>query len=276
MLRNIKDLEGFDVGATDGRIGQVKDSFFDDQAWVVRYLIVEAGGWLASRRVLISPIAIGRPDGPGRLLPVSITKKQVQDSPAVDTEKPVSRQHELQYGGFYGYSNYWDGLGYWGGGMYPNLMVPEYGGSRPALGADPEQQPADARAGSALNQNEDAHLRSCREVVGYHVHASDGDLGHVDGLIVDDETWAIRYLIVDTSNWWLGHRVLIAPRWTQEVRWSDSKVVLSMTRQAVREAPPYDPTSPPDRFQEAALHQHYGRAGYWAEDEKRATEISRV
>ena len=128
MLRSIKDLEGFAVGATDGTIGHVKDFYFDDRAWIVRYLVVDAGAWLSSRKVLISPISIGRPDWAERLLHVSITKEQVRQSPDIDTDKPVSRQHEMQFSGYYGYPYYWGGSGYWGGGMYPNMMLPGCGG----------------------------------------------------------------------------------------------------------------------------------------------------
>lgn len=270
MLRNVQDLEGFTVEATDGQIGHVKDFYFDDQAWVVRYLIVETGGWLSSRKVLVSPIAIGQPDWSGKQLPVSITKEQVKGSPDIDTEKPVSRQHELQYSSYYGYTDYWGGAGYWGGGMYPYLMVPGYGSFGSAVDLRPERPSAQARAESERIQSEDPHLRSCRAVIKYHVHASDGDLGHVAGLIVDDATWAIRYLVVDTSNWWLGHQVLIAPQWIEGVSWGDSKVVLGMSRQSIKDAPPYDPAVPLDRAQEAGLHQHHDRAGYWSRDDEQA------
>ena len=202
MLRNIKDLEGYAVGATDGPIGHVKDFYIDDQAWVVRYLVVDAGAWLSSRKVLVSPIAIGQADREHKSLPAAVTKEQVKNSPDIDTDKPVSRQHEMAFSSYYGYPNYWGGAGYWAGGMVPGLILPGYGGfgSPPAIRS--QEQEAYARAESARNESGDPHLRSCRAVMKYHVHASDGDLGHVAGMLVDDETWAIRYLIVDTSNWW--------------------------------------------------------------------------
>jgi hypothetical protein len=265
MFRSIKDLEGYAVGATDGPIGHVKDFYFDDQAWIVRYLVVDTGAWLASRKVLISPIAIGRPDWTERLLPVSITKEQVKNSPDIDTERPVSRQHEMEYSSYYSYPYYWGGAGYWGGGMYPNLMMPGYGGFGSPHGIRSEEENACARAESARIESEDPHLRSCRAVMKYHVHASDGDLGHVEGLLVDDETWGIRYLIVNTSNWWLGHQVLIAPQWIDDVSWFDSKVSVKMTRQAIKDAPAYQPATPLDRAQETGLYEHYGRAGYWTD-----------
>ncbi|MEO6623250.1 MAG: PRC-barrel domain-containing protein, partial [Burkholderiaceae bacterium] len=128
MLRNLKELHDYAIGATDGEIGHVKDLYLDDHAWVVRYLVVETGGWLSGRKVLISPMAIGKPNWAGRSLPVSITKEQVKNSPGVDTDKPVTRQHELEYSGYYGYPYYWGGGGFWGGGMYPGLMLAGYGG----------------------------------------------------------------------------------------------------------------------------------------------------
>ena len=275
MLRSMNELEECAIRATDGIIGQVKDLYFDDKAWVIRYLVVDTGSWLSSRKVLISPIAIGHPDWTEKVLPVSITKQQVKDSPGIDTDKPVSRQHEMTYMGYYGYPYYWGGAGLWGGGAYPGMLMTGYsafGAISPAL--RPEAQEAYVRAEAARHQNDDPHLRSSKAVKDYHIHASDGDIGHVQGLLVDEETWAIRYIIVDTSNWWLGHQVLIAPQWIQGVSWSDAKVSVKLTRQAVKDAPPYDPAVQLDRRQEIGIHKHYGLSGYWVGEEKREPAIS--
>ncbi len=102
----------------------------------------------------------------------------------------------------------------------------------------------------------------------YHIEATDGDVGHVQGMLVDEETWAIRYIIVNTSNWWLGHQVLIAPQWIQDVSWSDATVSVNLTRQAVKDAPPYDSAAQLDRDQEIGIHEHYGRIGYWTTETK--------
>lgn len=251
MLRNINELRGFAIHASDGEIGEVDDFYFDDENWAIRYLIVDTGGWLSGRKVLISPYAIGTPDWEGRKLPVRLTKAQVEGSPDIDTQKPVSRQHEAHYSSYYGYPYYWGSEGLWGLGAYPGLLT------------------ADAQAGTANQTNPaqvppDAHLRSCRELGGYHIHALDGDIGHVDDMLVDDRSWAIRYLIVNTSNWWGGHLVLVSPQWVVEVSWPDSKVSVGLSREAVRSAPPYDPSEPLDRLHEEAIYDHYGRPGYWA------------
>lgn len=276
MLRSTKDLEDYAIRATDGTIGHVKDFYFDDEMWVIRYLVVDTGTWLASRKVLISPIAIGQPDWTEKVLPVTITKEQVKSSPDIDTDKPVSRQHEIQYFGHYGYPFYWGGSGLWGAGIYPNMMMLGYAGliATPP-DAQPEAEQNIAQAEAEQHQDDDPHLRSCEAIVNYHIMATDGDIGHVQGMLVDEETWAIRYLIVDTSNWWLGHQVLIAPQWIQGVSWHDTTVSVNLTRQAVKDAPPYDSATQMDRDQEMGIFKHYGRPGYWTEDVKRTAEKSR-
>jgi hypothetical protein len=266
MLRSMKDLEDYAIRATDGVIGHLKDFYFDDEAWVVRYFIVDTGSWLSSRKVLISPIAIGDPNWADKELPVSITKEQVENSPPIDTDKPVSRQHEMDYLAHYGYPSYWGAAGLQGGSASLGLMVTGYGGIPVApYAADAKEQEADARAYEAQHRDDDHHLRSCEAVMGYHIKASDGDIGHVQGLLVD-ESWAIRYMIVNTSNWWLGHQVLIAPQWIKSVSWSEATVSVDLTRQAVKDAPPYDSTAQLDRTQEMGIHEHHGRPGYWKDE----------
>lgn len=272
MLRSTKDLKNYVVGATDGEIGHVKDFFFDDERWAVRYLVVETGEWLSSRRVLISPIAISRPEWTQRIMPVSITKEQVRNSPDVDTERPVSRQHEMLYTGYYGYPYYWGGAGLWGGGLYPDMMLMGYGGYSAPSPEQMQEVEAAAQAEALRHKSDDPHLRSCAAVTGYHIHATDGDIGHVQGFLVEDGTWAIRYLIVDTSNWWLGHQVLIAPQWIKEISWEHGTVAVDLTRQAVQDAPTYDPAVLLDRKQELQIYMHHRRPSYWTDETKRDNE----
>ena len=264
MLRNTNDLQGYAIGATDGLIGHLKDFYFDDEKWVIRYLIVDTGTWLSSRQVLISPMAIGTPNWSDEVLPASMTKEQIRSSPDIDTNKPVSRQHEIEYSSYYTYPYYWGGSGLWGGEMGPNMIMPGYEGQR--AGPHPVRTPeemAQEQARSLAREGLDTHLRSCKAVMGYHIHASDGDIGHVQSLLIDQETWAVRYLVVDTSNWWLGHKVLIVPQWVQNIDWSDSKVSVNLSRQAVQDAPIYDPSVALGRQSEDDYFKHYGRANYW-------------
>ena len=164
------------------------------------------------------------------MLPVGLTKTQVERSPDIDTRKPVSRQHEAEYFRYYGYPYYWGGAGLWGMGGYP--------GSLTTQGRIKED--LKAHATHATSTTDDCHLRSSNAVIGYHIKATDGDIGHLEDLLVDDYTWAIRYLIVDTSNWWGGQHVLVAPDWITEVSWPEAKVSVDLTRQAVKAGPPYD------------------------------------
>jgi hypothetical protein len=248
MLRSMKAMEDYSIAATDGPIGRVADFYFDDGSWVIRYLVVSTGERPPLRKVLISPIAFGRPNWPEKILPVALTRKQVLDSPDIDTDKPVSRQQEMGHLGYYGYGHYWGGGGLWGAGLYPDILQ---GGSQ-----------IDG-ATAAGQRHDDPHLRSGNHVMRDYVHASDGDIGHVAGFLVEDRTWAIRYLVVDTSNWWLGHQVLVAVEWIDDIDWAGSMVTVGMSRQAVKAAPRYDPTIELGRDLESGVYAHYGRPGYW-------------
>ena len=263
MLRTLKDFEKCAIGASDGDIGHVKDLYFDDHAWVIRYLIVDTGSWLSDRKVLISPISIQKPEWAAHRLPAAITRAQVENSPDIDTDQPVNRQHEEQTLGYYGYPNYWGGAGMWGGGMLPFAMYPN-DASLPGGNAGRDREIAEGlKAERARHRDDDPHLRSCNDVVGYHLHATDGEVGHVEGFLVDDETWAIRYLVVNTSNWWVGHLVPIAPPWIGGVHWSDRTVTVELSREAVKAAPAYEPSAGLDRQRETGLYAHYGRPPYW-------------
>lgn len=273
MLRNTKALENYAISATDGQIGHVKDFYFDDDAWVIRYFVVDAGSWLSSRKVLISPISVQHPNWQEQTLPVSITKEQVRNSPNIDTDKPVSRQHEEQYLGYYGYPYYWGGGGMWGDGLYPYAMVPGYAGFGVDWAQREREERAYLRAEQARHRNDDPHLRSCKAVTGYHIHATDGEIGHVAGYLVDDETWALRYIVVDTSNWWVGHRVLVAPEWITGVHWTDETVSVNLTRESLKNAPPYDPEKTWSRQLDMSLYRHHGRTGYWAGNTVLETEV---
>jgi hypothetical protein len=250
MLRSLTDLKGFALEATDGGIGHLKDVYFDDEKWVVRYLVVDTGSWLSGREVLISPFAVGQPDWAARVLPVSIRKEQVRNSPDADSAPPVSRQHEIQYLRYYGYPYYWGGIGLWGGYAYPAAMMANFG-----YGGYAEQ-----------TDSGDPHLRSWQALLNYHIKASDGEIGHLGGLLIDEDTWAIRYLIVNTSNWWLGHEVLVAPQWIQEVRWLDGTIAVDLTRQSLKDAPRYHSGALLSRNDETGLYRHHARAGYWGEE----------
>ena len=263
MLHELKKLEGFTIGARDGNIGKVKDFYFDDETWVIRYLIVETGDWLLSRKVLIAPVAIHDPDWEGKILPVSIMLDQVRKSPDIDTEKPVSRQHEMQYLGYYGYPYYWDGSGMFSDFVTPSLVVPKNTSTTEDRVFRKRKSASHEQTNQAHHRDDDPHLRSCETVASYHIHASDGEIGHVHGYLIDEKSWAIRYIIVDTTNWWLGHQVLIAPEWFHDIDWEAEKVSVDLTRASVQTAPVDDENVKFGRLHEEALYAHYERVGYW-------------
>jgi hypothetical protein len=268
MLRSVKDLEGFSLGATDGDIGTVKDFYFDDGAWVIRYVVAETGNWFNSRKVLISPMSIGIPEMDKKVLPTRLQRQQVKDSPDIDTDQPVSRQHERDTLRYYDYPYYWGGYGYWGDGLIPsgivagNGMQPEDATERAIL------DEAYDKIDRARHEKDDPHLRSCNAVISCAIAAMDGDIGHVSSMLVDDETWAIRYLVVQTGNWGMGQQVLIAPLWIKDVSWDKQTVSVNLTREAIKNSPLYNASAALERSHEAAMYTHYGQPGYWESEAK--------
>lgn len=249
MLHTLDDLRDYDIEARDGEIGAVEDFLFDDATWTVRYLVVDTGPWLLGREVLISPQSVGEPDWEMGLLPVDLTKEQVENSPHVDLEKPVSRQKQEALNTHYAWQNDWM--------MLPTTARFGSPGITPPGAAVAEEEAVDEAASG------DPNLRSADEVVAYSIGALDGEIGHVDDFIVDDETWAIRYMVVNTRTWLPGRDVLIALPWIEEINWAQAKVRVSLRKQAIKESPEYDPALPLSRDYETELHEHYGMKSYW-------------
>jgi len=252
MLRSMKELRGYNMLASDGEIGKAHEFYFDDQFWLIRYLVVDTGKWLPGRLVLISPYSLGRPDWSEKVFPVNLTKEQVEKSPEIDIARPVSRQHEIALAKYYNWPRYWTGARAMASGAF---IVP------------PKKED-DQKAKESTEQDEgDPHLRSSREVIGYSIEASDGEIGHVEDFIIEDESWIIRYMIIDTRKWlhWLpgGKKVLVAPTWIHRVDWSESKVYVDLTRDQVKNSPEFDPSTPVNREYEILLHDYYGRPKYW-------------
>jgi len=248
MLRSLKDLAGYQLSAIDGDIGRVTNFLLDDEHWAVRYLVAETGGFLGGRRVLISPISFRQAEWSTRRFHVALTIDKVKNSPNVDVDKPVSRQHEQEYYRHYGYPYYWGYSGVWGMGAHPGPL---------AMGIwtpPPVKSPANPG---------DVHLRSAAEVRGYHIQGSDGAIGHIEDFIVDDETWEVRYLAIDTSNWWFGKKVLVAPHWASSVSWEERKIYVDLSRQAIKNSPEWNAAAAINREYEARLYDYYGRPVYW-------------
>lgn len=243
MLRSLKDLEHYAVTATDGDVGSVVNFLFDDERWVVRHLVVDTGNFLDGRHpVLISPISFHQADWATRHFHLSLTKDKIKHSPSVDVDKPVSRQHESDYYGYYKYPSYWESSGM---GAYPGLSQGNPYGSH------------------VTTKPSDVHLRSAREVRRYHVQGTDQAIGHIDDFIVDDVTWEVRYLVINTTNWWFGKKVLVSPHWTSRISWLEDTVHVDLSRQQIKDSPEWKPDAGVNREYEARLYDYYGRPVYW-------------
>jgi hypothetical protein len=262
MLRDSTQLKDFVIRATNGELGTVDQLYFDDETWAIRYLTVETGSWLGGRRVLISPISVVHTDWQTKRLDVALTKKQVERSPDINTHLPVSRQHEAAYFGYYGFPFYWGGPYLWGPAFYPAGL------------ANSRSAPAELKEDSIWRASTDSHLRSTEAVTGYHMEATDGEIGHLDGFLMDDEAWAIRYVEVATRNWWPGKKVLVSPAWIEQVSWTDSKVYVGLSRETIKAAPEYTESTPITREYEDRLFLHYGRPPYWLNEAEHKSSLS--
>jgi uncharacterized protein YrrD len=260
MSHTIKELFGFTIGATDGEIGDVTDVYFDDERWTIRYMVVATGRWLHGRKVLISPISVRGLSWDDAVMDVTLSRQQVRDSPSIDTDKPVSRQHETAYYNYYGYPNYWEGSNPWGLGMDPLPWV----GASPDAAIFPPQS-IDGTAGRHRQRDcerptGDCHLRSSNQVIGYEVMATDGPVGTVEDFVFDDSNWAIRHAAVDTRKWLRGQHVLLRPESIIGVSWPEHEVYVNLTREAVETSPEYVRGLANSAEEEAAPDEAHRRA----------------
>ncbi len=244
-LTNAKQLEGHALIARDGVIGRVQDFYFDDHRWCVRYCVVETGQWLHNRRVLIAPEVIGAYDPVLRMFPVSLTIDQVRHSPDIDTDQPVSRQREEALRNYYGWSPYFFGDG---------AMIAAIAAPLPAANAS---DAAPVEVERPLEVKGDPHLHSTNATIGYHIDALDGSIGHAEDFVIDSHDWRIRYLIIDTQNWWPGKKVVVPPSAIAWVSWAKSAIVVDLTREAIRTSPAYIAGAFEDPVYAAVLDDYY-------------------
>jgi hypothetical protein len=245
VLRQFSETKNFALAASDGEIGKVKELYFDDQSWTARYLVVDTGGWLSDRKVLIPPHSLGVIDNEHQLIAVHLTREQVEKSPPIETAKPVSRQYEEEWHAYYGYPGYWLAPDTWAVGAIP-----------PSIVAPP------VPPGESEKEFGDPHLRSTGEVIGYSIRAHDGDIGHVDDFVVDDAGWIVRYVVI-TRSWWPGKKVLLAPEWIERISWDEMKAFVPISRDTIKDAPDWDDSQPITRAFEERLYDYYGHKRYW-------------
>ena len=249
MIIKAKTIQGYKLKGIDGEVGKVKEFFFDDTYWTIRYLVADTGRWLSTRKVLISPYFLQKIDYVSELVNVDLTKSQIENSPPLENDKPVSRQYEESYYEYYESPVYWRGSNMWGSSSF--------------IERDREKWESDI----VMDENTwETSLRSTMDVSGYNIQASDDEIGHVDDFFIDDETWAIRYLIIDTKRWLPGKKVLISPQWIDKISWMESKVFVNMLRDTIKNAPEYMEEEVLNREYESNLYRYYGRQGYWMDE----------
>jgi hypothetical protein len=230
MLQSLKDLRGYRIHATDGEIGQIDDFYFDGRAWVIRYLVVDTGDWLTGRRVLLSPVALEGVERTGQAVRVKLTREQVQNSPHIDVAQTISRQQETDYFDYFGWPYYWAGSGLMGMGTVPGALAGVPGVPPPSAEQTRQENPLE----------KDNDLQSAKEVTGYRVEARDGDAGEVADFLVEDADWTIHYIVVDTTRWWPGGEVIMAPTWVTQIDWSQRRAAVDLTRETIQKSPEFD------------------------------------
>lgn len=218
----MKDLKGDAIAARDGAIGSIKDAYFDDEKLAVRYLVVDTGGWLTGRRVLLSPASLEAPTG--GVIPARLHRRDIEEAPGIEDELPVSRLYEKAHAQHYRYPYYWGGPLLWGFAAAPIAMGLE----------DAEPNATDRMA----RENEEAaarsHLRSASEIVGYRVVTRDGSIGKVDDFVVEDNDWSLKGVVADTREWWPGGHIEIPAEAIEAIDWENREVRVALTREAAR------------------------------------------
>ena len=245
MLYSARQLNGWKLAARDGGIGHAREVYFDDDRWVIRHVVVDTGGWLSGRRVLISPHSVQGLDADQGELRLALTQRQIEEAPGIEADRPVSRQQERSYYDYYGYPYYWAGPGLWGTEAYPMAADTPLSSDTPATEA------------GERGEEGDPHLRSSDEVRGYRIEATDGEIGHIDDFLFDERTWQIRFVVADTQNWLPGRLVLLSPEWITEIDWNRRHVKVKVTREAVRLSPPYQRHSRLSEDELVHVQRHY-------------------
>jgi hypothetical protein len=271
MLFKASSLFGYEIDGTDGAVGTLDDLLFDDREWTIRWAVVDTGRWLPGRKVLLQPAALGVPDQAGGRFSVALSREQIEKSPDADLDMPVSRRHELELFAHYGWTPYWSepvpgSSGLFAAGMPmggADVLFPADMGRNAGELAPAEAAYAGAKPGAGGPGNGDPHLQSAKDITGYAIAATDGDIGEAEDFLVAEGSWAIRYAVVDTGRWLPGKKVLVSSRWIRDIVWGDRRIHVDLARAAVKDSPEFDPETAVDRDYEARLHQYYDQPIYW-------------
>lgn len=249
MLRSLKDIiKNYELHALDGKIGKISDFYFHDNFWIIKYLVADTGDWLRERLVLLSPITLGSPDWESVELPVNLTKEKIENSPPVENHKPVSKQLENELMKYYAWPiDYSYGFG------TVNTVEMQLLQTR-IIEAQKEKE-----IKSKETQKENKHLRSANEVIGYDIQATDGLIGHLEDFIIEDKSWIINYIIVDTRNLFPGPKVIVTPGWITKIDWTKHNVSLNLNKESIENSPLFDPSNPVNKALEIQEYDFYGK-----------------
>jgi sporulation protein YlmC with PRC-barrel domain len=248
MLRSIEEILGYKLQASDGHLGRVKDVHFDDTSWAVRYILVDSGGWLVGRQIVLAPQVLGEPDPNSRQMSVALGRQRIEDSPVIMRERGLTLGEQRLLAEYYDWS-------------LPPAQRRE--AAAPPSVADSGGRPARTLLQSQQAEQLDAHLKSLREMIGYHVRARGVDVGHIEDVLVQTDGWLLRYLVVDTRNLVPGKKVLVSPAWVPRVEWSGGVVDVDLPAGALKDGPAYDASQIVSPEYEKKLFDHYGGDRCW-------------
>ncbi len=228
MLVRLKDLTKSKIQGIDDQIGGIKDVYFDDRYWTIRYIVADTQPWLPlSDKILISPIALISFDDKERELKVSLSKESIKDQPKLDDHETVSREFEKLYFDYFGYGYYWQGVEMWGEYSQPTFLF-----KRNMLSYDSVDN-------NEIEQNNS--LRSANEILHYGIEETDGKTGHVEDFIWDTESWSLRFLVIDTRDWFPGgKKVLVSPCQLSDMSWQDNSIKCNIDIEHLKACPEFE------------------------------------
>jgi sporulation protein YlmC with PRC-barrel domain len=251
MFRSTKELFGYQILAQDGEIGKVYDLYFDDDDWLTRYLVVDTGPWILGRRVLLVPDCLGQPDWTNETFPVDLTRKQIKESPEINTALPISKQQQISLHRYYRWPPYWS--------FATPFSTSPVSSVAATMQSESKYQDEEKKVVERMLEA-NSTLRSTKEIIGYQVNGEDGELGQVNDIILDDETWKLLYLVLDTSTGLKkGKKTLIAIPWVKWFDYKSHEVQLELRQQTIENSPSYDPSTPINHTHEEVLYDYYGR-----------------
>lgn len=258
MLFPTKKLEGIQLEATDGEIGKIKDIYFDDKKWTVRYVVADTRKWLPGRKVLLSPASLKHIPFDGESIEVNLDKETIRQSPSLEEHEPVSVRKEAELSQYYGWSPYWEGQYLWGTMGHPQLDGP---GIPPSMMDELEKQKAEQQ--EVGPGHPDHNLRSVQETAGeksgYRVFAQGHEVGHLEDFQIQQETYKLQYMIVNTGDWLDEKLRLLSTDWIEEIDWEAKMIMVNIAPDQLKQAPDYEFDHEITRDVEERLHSLYSK-----------------